>query len=397
MDGGGGGAASGGSFVMAGTAGQPDAGGPFAGGTFQLRSGFWAVAGQGTTVTEADLAITKADGPDPVASGSLLVYTIAVTNLGPAPSPSATVTDPLPSGVAFVSASPGCAHAAGVVTCALGPLAPLAAATVDITVAVPPGARGLLTNTASVLGGAPDPLSANNTDSEDTTVVLRAEGELAHGTALRADLAAFGGLADVDLYRIRQEPRASYEIVLDEAAGDVGLGAGPMLDRVGADGSTVLQAAEPVGSGPARSLRLVNATSAAVDEQMVRVRSAACTSDCGPDDTYRLRVRETTARVPRFNNAGTQVTVLLLQNLSGVPVAGIVYFWDASGSAAGEEPVTLDPRALLVLNTGTVVPGAGGSITVVHDGPYGALAGKTVALEPATGFSFDSPLEPRPR
>ena len=25
------------------------------------------------------------------------------------------------------------------------------------------------------------------------------------------------------------------------------------------------------------------------------------------------------------------------------------------------------------------------------------LAGKTVALEPATGFSFDSALEPRPR
>jgi uncharacterized repeat protein (TIGR01451 family) len=341
--------------------------------------------------------MTKDDGPDPVAGGSLLVYTIAVTNLGPAPSPSATVTDPLPPGVAFVSASPGCTQAAGVVTCALGPLAPSAVATVDITVAVSPGLSGLLTNTASVVGGAPDPLAANNTDSEDTTVVLRAEGELAHGTVLRADLAAFGGLADVDLYRIRQEPRASYEIVLDEAAGDVGLGAGPALDRVGPDGSTVLQAAQPVGAGPVRSLRVVNATSAAVDEQRIRVRSASCTSDCGTDDTYRLRVRETTARVPRFNNAGTQVTVLLLQNVSGVPVSGTVYFWDASGAAAGEEPVSLAPRALLVLNTGAVVPGAGGSITVVHDGPYGALAGKTVALEPATGFSFDSPLQPRPR
>jgi hypothetical protein len=31
----------------------------------------------------------------------------------------------------------------------------------------------------------------------------------------------------------------------------------------------------------------------------------------------------------------------------------------------------------------------------MHDAPYGALAGKGVALEPATGFAFDSPMVPR--
>ena len=31
------------------------------------------------------------------------------------------------------------------------------------------------------------------------------------------------------------------------------------------------------------------------------------------------------------------------------------------------------------------------------DGPYGGLTGKAVALEPATGYSFDTPLEPRRR
>jgi hypothetical protein len=34
---------------------------------------------------------------------------------------------------------------------------------------------------------------------------------------------------------------------------------------------------------------------------------------------------------------------------------------------------------------------------VVHDGRYGELAGKTVALEGATGFSFDAIVSPRPR
>jgi hypothetical protein len=65
----------------------------------------------------------------------------------------------------------------------------------------------------------------------------------------------------------------------------------------------------------------------------------------------------------------------------------------------GQHPFTLAPRQTLVLNTATVagVAGQGGTITVSHDGRYGDLAGKTVALEPSTGFSFNSPMLPAPR
>ena len=41
--------------------------------------------------------------------------------------------------------------------------------------------------------------------------------------------------------------------------------------------------------------------------------------------------------------------------------------------------------------------GQSGAVTVVHDGRYGELTGKTVALEGATGFSFDAIFTPRPR
>jgi hypothetical protein len=41
--------------------------------------------------------------------------------------------------------------------------------------------------------------------------------------------------------------------------------------------------------------------------------------------------------------------------------------------------------------------GIGGAVTIAHDGRYGDLTAKTVALEPATGFSFDSPALPRIR
>jgi len=47
------------------------------------------------------------------------------------------------------------------------------------------------------------------------------------------------------------------------------------------------------------------------------------------------------------------------------------------------------------LNTATVAPGTAGALTLAHDARYGDLSGKTVALEPSTGFSFDSPMVPR--
>jgi hypothetical protein len=60
----------------------------------------------------------------------------------------------------------------------------------------------------------------------------------------------------------------------------------------------------------------------------------------------------------------------------------------------GVAPINLAPKALMVLVTSTVAPSSG-AMTIVHDGRYGDLSGKTVALEPSTGFSFDSPMIPR--
>jgi hypothetical protein len=67
FDGGGTGAAAGGSFVLAGTVGQPDAG-KMSGGGFTLTGGFWAVSGAGSTpVCEGDANL---DGVvDPLDSG----------------------------------------------------------------------------------------------------------------------------------------------------------------------------------------------------------------------------------------------------------------------------------------------------------------------------------------
>jgi len=351
---------------------------------------------------QADLSLAKTDGEDPVPAGALLTYTLTLANAGPSNSAGMTVVDTLPAGVSFVGSSPGapaCTHASGVVTCALGALPLSQQATVAVQVAVHPQTQGTVTNTAVVTGDQTDPVGANDSDSEDTTVVQRSQAELAHGSRIAGDLRGVGAAADRDDYRLFQETYASYEVVLDEASGDIGAGQGAVLERIGLDGTTVVQSAAPAGSGPARTLRWVNTITRPVTDERIRVRSASCGSDCGSDDVYRLRAYETTATIPRFNNSASQVTVVILQNREAQPVAGTIAFWSAAGGLLLEQPFALAAHGSVAVNTAglAALAGASGSITVAHDGPYGGLAGKAVALEPGTGFSFDSPLLAKPR
>jgi hypothetical protein len=219
--------------------------------------------------------------------------------------------------------------------------------------------------------------------------------ELSHGYELLEDLGAAGGAADVDDYAISQKPYSSYEAVVDATSGDID----PLVvDRIDSGGG-VLQSSVAIGVGPSRSLRWINDTAAEVNNELVRVQSGGCTTDCGPDDVYFIRGYETTYSVPRFNNSGTQITVLLLQNPTNYTITGHTYFWNTAGALVGQSDFTLAPKQLQVLNTSTIpgVNGVGGSVTIANDGRYGDLAAKTVALEPATGFSFDSPALPRIR
>src|SRR6185503_4706869 len=121
-------------------------------------------ASASTTVNPAtDLAVTKTDSPDPVVAGNTLTYNLTATNNGPSNATGVTLTDKLPAGVTYQSATPSqgsCSQASGTVTCNLGSIASGGSATAAIAV-TPPPAGGTITNTASITGGQSDPTSAN--------------------------------------------------------------------------------------------------------------------------------------------------------------------------------------------------------------------------------------------
>jgi uncharacterized repeat protein (TIGR01451 family) len=138
-----------------------------------------AAAGVAAPAGSTDLAITKADNPDPVRVGSALTYSIGVENLGPLAAGGVTVTDSLPKSVDFVSAASSsgtCTQQKRKVTCALGSI-PFGgvnysgAATVRIVVT--PRQLGTITNTATVKGSQKDPVGRNDSASA-TTQVLQA-------------------------------------------------------------------------------------------------------------------------------------------------------------------------------------------------------------------------------
>ena len=137
-------------------------------------------ASEETTVKPvADLALTKSDAPDPVLAGELLTYTLGVSNGGPQDAPGVTLTDNLPAGTTFVSATSSqgtCSESAGTVTCALGTVANGANASAEIEVR--PQSEGTVTNQASVTSGAADLNSSNDSASAQTTVDPAADLEL---------------------------------------------------------------------------------------------------------------------------------------------------------------------------------------------------------------------------
>jgi len=130
-----------------------------------------------TVAASADLSVTKTDAFDPAAGGINFNYTITVTNAGPSPAASVSLSDTLPAGTTFVAlSSPGgwscttpAVGAGGTVTCTNPSLA-VGSAVFTLTVAIAPSTTGTISNTATVSSATADPNPANNSATETTLI-----------------------------------------------------------------------------------------------------------------------------------------------------------------------------------------------------------------------------------
>ena len=129
--------------------------------------------------TNPDLAVRQTNSPSVVSFGSNVTITVVVTNKGPSIATGVTLSDTLPFGYTFVSATStrGTPTISGrIVTCPIGVLTNGTAETVSIVVTAV--INGLAENRASLTQAENDPQSSDNSGSLYIPVVTDAERTL---------------------------------------------------------------------------------------------------------------------------------------------------------------------------------------------------------------------------
>jgi hypothetical protein len=217
------------------------------------------------------------------------------------------------------------------------------------------------------------------------------------------DLSGSAAAPDQDWMRLVLKTGHSYEVRISGVYWrNVPSAPRPILEMVEADG-TVLGTGQATAddilldseTSIGRSLRFIMTSGG----DTLYVRASGPAGVATDNTNYSVALYDTTLFVPRWNNSGTQTTVLVIQNATHYGVFGSVHFRDAAGTLIASPPFSIPASGVHVMSTASVpaLAGQAGSALIVHTGPHGGLVGKAVALESATGFTFDTPFVYAPR
>jgi uncharacterized repeat protein (TIGR01451 family) len=331
--------------------------------------------------TAADLSVAVTDAPDPVTVGGNLTYTITVTNAGPAAATGVTLTDTLPAGVTFVSATGGVTPVGNTLTFNLGSLA-AGGVGASVTVVVRPTTAGTITGRADVSAAEADPNAANNTDAETTAVnPAAAVADLAVTVADAPDPANVGQDLTYTIIVTNRGPDAATGVTLrdfplpsgatfvstsrggfDPATGAIVAALGSLANGAS---TTVTIVVRPTAAAAGRTLvNTVNVTANEADPVPTnnRTRGAATVVNAGADLSVSLVASPSPATV------GRNLTYTLTVRNNGPDVAtGVtlahtlpasVTFVSATG---GITPV----NGVLTFNIGALGPAAAATVTIV--------------------------------
>ncbi len=113
-----------------------------------------------------DVGVSIAGSPEPVAVSGTIIYTLTVENAGPALASNVALTDPLPAGLAYLSADSSqgsCTEASATVTCVLGDLS--GGSTATVTIRATASTPGTVINTVTATTSQTDLDPINDTAS----------------------------------------------------------------------------------------------------------------------------------------------------------------------------------------------------------------------------------------
>ncbi len=168
-----------------------------------------------TVIEQADVATTKT-GPATVNAGQNFTYALTVSNTGPSAAATVVVTDTLPAGVTFVSATNGGTLSGNVITWpAIASLASGANQAYSVTVTAP--ATGVLTNILASTSPTADPNPGNNNGSAPASRVTTTIIEVADIVTTQ-DRSGHGDCRDQLQLRDRRPERRSVDCC--QRAGD---------------------------------------------------------------------------------------------------------------------------------------------------------------------------------
>lgn len=224
-------------------------------------------------------------------------------------------------------------------------------------------------------------------DATGDTACATSTAEMFHGSPPQShDLEAFGGINDVDFIWTYTQPFRSYEFVMTGPAA-------ALADLVvtNSSGTPVLSSLPLAGNSYARAVRWIELPAGGG----VLCARVAALAALNTNAQYTMTFRETTLYCPRYNNTGTQTSVLLIQDARFDPIGTCDFeasFRNESGVLVGSLLESLAPGAVRVLALPGIAGLAGtkGSAQIAHTCGTGGIKAKLVALEPSTGFSFDT-------
>ena len=175
-----------------------------------------------TAVTPvADLGVTKT-APATVVASTDVSFDVAIENLGPSDAANVSLTDLLPAGTTFVSATQNSGPTFtcdATITCTRATFAAGATASFTFVLNVDPSVTGTLTNTATIATTTQDP-NANNDSDTTSTNVTPAPAELSIEKTANVTSGAPGTAATYTIVVTNNGPGAATNVVVTDPLPD---------------------------------------------------------------------------------------------------------------------------------------------------------------------------------